>query len=111
MPEDQAREKLLALLDKKAFNPVLKASPGDYKSESDRQKLAGVQRTTRNTQQSYHEKYATARDVLDNFRADLNSRAAKKTHSSLKELGLPTVNDIKGEFEGLADKLGVRSSR
>jgi hypothetical protein len=107
MSDNQTREKLLDLLDKKAFNPVLKASPDDYSKESDNKKLQDVQETTRSTQESYHKRYKTAKDVVDNFRSDLNSHAAKKVHQELRDLGLPTVNDIKDEFEGLADKLGV----
>ena len=108
MTDNQAREKLLDLLDKKAFDPVLKASPDGYKKESDKKRLEDVQATTRSTQRSYHEKYKTAKVVQDNFRSDLNSRAAKKVHGELRDLGLPTVNDIKDEFENLADSLGVR---
>ena len=78
MPDNHAREKLLDLLDKKAFDPVLKASPDNYTKESDKKKLQELQATTRSTQQSYHEKYKTAKDVLDNFRSDLNSHAAQK---------------------------------
>lgn len=107
MSDKQAREKLLNLLDRKAFDPVLKASPDDYRSESDKKKLRDVQETTRKTQQSYHEKYKTARDVRDNFRDDLSSEAAKKVHRQLHDLGLPTLNDIKDEFEKLADEVGV----
>ncbi len=107
MTNKHAREQLLDLLDKKAFDPVLKASHDDDKSESDKQKLRDLQETTRHTKQGYHEKYSTAHDVRDNFRRDLNSEAAKKVHRELRNLGLPTLNDIKGEFEQLADQLGV----
>lgn len=108
MSKQEAREQLLDLLDKKAFNPILKASPDDYSSDADKKKLQEVQRTTRNTQQSYHEKYKTAQDVQTNFRRDLSSEAAKKVHRELQHLKLPTLNDIKDEFEQLADKLGVK---
>jgi hypothetical protein len=107
MSDNQTRDKLLDLLDKKAFDPVLKASPDDYSKESDKKKLQDVQATTRSTRKSYHEKYKTPKDILDNFRSDLNSHAAKKVHGELRDLGQPTVNDIKDEFENLADKLGV----
>ena len=49
MSKQEAREQLLDLLDKKAFNPILKASPDDYSSDADKKKLQEVQRTTRNT--------------------------------------------------------------
>jgi hypothetical protein len=107
MSDKHPREQLLNLLDKKAFDPVLQASPDDYKSEGDKQKLRNLQETTRHTQQSYHEKYTTAQDVRNNFRRDLNSEAAKKVHRELRDLGLPTLNDIKDEFDQLADQLGV----
>jgi hypothetical protein len=85
----------------------LKAAPGKYSSENDKKKLQDVQATTRSTQQSYHDKYKTASAVRENFQRDLNSEAAKKVHRELKSLNLPTLNDIKDEFEQLADKLGV----
>lgn len=107
MSDTDAREKLLDLLDKKAFDPVLKASPDRYNSDKDKQTLQAMQRTTRNTQQSYHEKYKTAQAVRTNFHRDLSSEAAKKTHRMLHELGLPTLEEIKDEFEQLAKKLGV----
>jgi hypothetical protein len=108
MPDKHAREQLLDLLDKKAFDPVLKASPNHYKSESDKQKLRDLQETTRHTQQSYHEKYTTAEEVRKNFRRDLSSEAAKKVHRELRDLGLPTLDELKDEFEQLADQLGVK---
>lgn len=72
MANDKAKEKLLALLDKKAFDPVLKASPSTYSSERDKDRLQDVQDTTRNTQRSYHEKYKTVQAVYENFRDDLH---------------------------------------
>jgi hypothetical protein len=107
MPERDAREKLLALLDTKAFEPVLKASPDDYSSEAEKKKLQDLQQTTRSTQQSYHQKYKTAEKVQEMFRDDLHSEAAQKVHRELRDLGLPTLNDIQDEFEKLADELGV----
>ncbi len=106
MPDKHAREQLLDLIDRKAFQPVLDASPDDYKNDKDKETLRDVQKTTRSTQQSYH-KYNSAEKVRDMFRDDLSSDAAQKVHRELRELGLPTLNDIKDEVEQLADKLGV----
>lgn len=97
----------MPIFDRKAFDPVLTASPDDYKNERDKEKLRDVQETTRHTQQSYHEKYTSARAVHANFRDDLTSDAAKKVHRTLKDLGLPTLDDIKGEFEQLAGELDI----
>lgn len=106
MADKNARDQLLDLIDRKAFQPVLNASPDEYKNERDKQKLQDVQKTTRSTQQSYHE-VKTVEKVRDKFRDDLSSDAAQKVHRELHDLGLPTLNDIKDEFEQLADKLGV----
>ena len=104
---NDARKKLLDLLDKKAFDPVLKASPDDYKGE-DQKKLKDLQKTTRSTQKSYHE-YGSAEKVREMFRDDLSSDAAEDVHKQLRDLGLPTLNDVKPEFEKLADEVGVGS--
>ncbi len=55
-----------------------------------------------------HTKYKSAGKVVEMFKDDLDSPAAKKVHSELKSLGLPIPNDVKGEFEKLADQLGVK---
>ena len=93
----------------KAFDPELKASPDDYESDTDKDKLRDLQQTTRNTQESYHRKYESAEKVRRMFHNDLNSDAAKKVHRDLKDLGFPTLNDIEAEFGRLADELDVGS--
>lgn len=42
-----------------------------------------------------------------NFKRDLDSEPARKVHRELKDLGLPTIVDIKDEFLKLADELHV----
>lgn len=69
-------------------------------------KLKDLQKTTKSTQKSYHE-YESAEKVQQMFRDDLSSDAAQDVHRQLRDLGLPTLNDVKPEFERLADKLGV----
>ena len=108
MADNDARERLLDLLDKKAFDPVLNTSPDDYQSDKDKKRLKDVQETTRSTQHSYHAKYKSAGKVVEMYRDDLSSSAAQKVHDELRGLGLPTLNDIKGEFEKLADQLDVK---
>jgi hypothetical protein len=108
LTNDRAREKLLDLVDGKAFDPVLKASPSTYSSERDKDRLRDVQDTTRNTQRSFHEKYKSAQAVYENFLDDLHSEAAKKVHRELRDLNLPTLDDNKDEFEQMANELGVK---
>ncbi len=102
-----AREELLRFLDKKAFDPVLKASADKYHSEAARKKLQDAKQSTEGSKKRYHEEYGSAEEVLKRFKDDLSSEAAKKVHRELKELGLPALPELSGEFEQLADRLGV----
>jgi hypothetical protein len=106
MASGNARERLLDLLDRKAFDPVINASPDDV-SKGKRDKLEGLQKTTRSTKRSYHEKYGSAAKVVEMFRDDLSSDSARKVQKELEQLGLPTLQDVKGEFEELASELEV----
>lgn len=111
MAHSNTRERLVDFLDRKAFQPVLHASPEEYRSEADKTKLREVQEKTHTERQRYRERYTTAEEVRDNFRADLTSEHAKKVHRQLRELNLPTLPDIKDEFERLCQELGVGRGR
>jgi hypothetical protein len=98
---------MIEFLDKKAFDPVLHARPDSY-PETKRAKLDDVQRATRSEKERYHH-YSSAEQVYRMFRDDLSSEPAQKIHHELRELGLPTLKDIRGEFDKLASDLGVRT--
>lgn len=107
MAADQAaREKLVRFLDQEAFDPILRASPDRY-SAGDQSKLEYVQSATERTRQRYHDEYASAEEVRDRFRGDLSSSAAQQVQRELEELGLPTLRDLRDEFEHLCRDLGV----
>jgi hypothetical protein len=106
MASGNAREKLLDLLDRKAFDPVIDASPDDV-AEDERDKLEGLKKTTRSTKESYHERYGSAEKVVEMFRDDLSSDSARKVQRELKDLGLPTLQDVEPEFEKLTGELEV----
>ncbi|MBB2969935.1 hypothetical protein [Mesorhizobium sp. RMAD-H1] len=103
----EARRQLVDFVVERAFDPVMKAKP-DGRSESERRKLKDVQEATRAEIERFRD-YDSARDVLVNFRRDLDSDPAKKIHAELKALDLPTINDIRDEFEEKAKKLGVEA--
>ena len=105
MSKDNAKEKLVEFLDRKAFDPVLNARPDRY-PDNQKPKLEHVQRSTRSEKERFHH-YGSAKEVVDMFKDDLNSEPAKKVHRELRDLGLPTLNDVRDEFEQLAEKLGV----
>jgi hypothetical protein len=108
MAAKDARQELVDLLNEKVFNPILDASPDKYKSDADRQKLKDLQSTTRSTQESYEKRYKTAQKVVEMYRDDLSSDAAEKVQKESRNLGLPTLDDVKKEFEKKAQELGVK---
>lgn len=107
MSTNDAKQRLLDVLDRKAFDPVINADPGDYATD-EREQLRDVQETTRSTKQSYHE-YGSADKVRQMFRDDLSSDSARKVQRQIGSLGLPTLQDVKDEFERVADEVGVGS--
>jgi hypothetical protein len=106
MADKSAKEKLVDFLDKRAFDPVLRADAQDY-PESKRDKLQHAQRATEDEKDRYHH-YESAEKVYQMYRDDLSSEAAEKVHRELRDLDLPTLNDVRDDFERLADEVGVR---
>lgn len=100
-----ARKQLIDLLEREAFDPVMRASP-DGRSDADKRKLAEMQDKTRAEIDRFRG-YGSASEVVKNFKRDLSSAPAKKVHRELKALNLPTINDVRERFEAKADELGV----
>ena len=90
------KQELIHFLDQRVFNPILHASANRY-SDADQTKLKDVQDRTRSEQQRFH-KYANASEVVENFKRDLHSEAAKRVNSELQHLKLPTLPSVKDEF-------------
>jgi hypothetical protein len=101
------KKELLQLVEHKAFDPVMRAKP-DGRSEAEKKKLEHVQRATQAEIDRYRA-YGSADQLVTNFKRDLTSAAAKKVHAELRSLHLPTIEDIKDEFERKARALGVRA--
>lgn len=99
-----ARQQLVDFLEQKAFRPVLQADASKF-PENKRNALKDMQSRTTKEVQRFHN-YGSADDVVVNFKRDLDSHAAKKVHRTLKELGLPTLPDVREDFEKLAQDLG-----
>ena len=106
MSSHDTRQKLVDFLNRKVFDPVLNVSPDDYESESDREALAHVQRSTRSEKERYAS-YESAEKVKEMFEDDLNSKPAKQVQRELDRLLLPKLPDFKEEFERLCQKGGV----
>jgi hypothetical protein len=102
----KAQKTLVDFVVRRAFEPVLRAKP-EGRSAAERRKLADVQDATRATIERY-KRYGSAEEVATNFKRDLTSDAAKRVHRELRSLHLPTIDDIREEFEEKARELGVR---
>lgn len=109
MPEEKNKQKLIQFLERRAWNPVLKASPDRY-PESERKRLQLVQRKTESQRERY-EAYESAGEVRQRFEEDLHSQPAKKVNADLKKLNLPVQPDVAEDFFALADRLGVGPGR
>ena len=103
---ERMKHELVELLVRKALDPVLATKP-DGLSGPDQERLAHVQRATRAEIERFRG-YATAEEVVTNFKRDLTSVPAKKIHAELGHLHLPTLHDVRAEFEDRAAALGVR---
>ena len=102
---DSKKDELVRFLEERAFKPVLNAKPKG-RSEAEQKKLEHVQKATRAEIERFHS-YGSAQEVVTNFKRDLDSEPAKRIHAELRSLGLPTINDIREEFERRAEELGV----
>ena len=102
---DHKKDELVRFLEERAFKPVLNAKPKG-RSEAEQKKLEHLQKATQAEIERFH-KYRSAQEVVTNFRRDLDSAPAKRIHAELRSLGLPTINDIREEFERHAEELGV----
>jgi len=90
------KQELLHFLDQHVFNPILKASPKG-KSDAEQRKLKDVQDKTRSEQERFHH-YSSAREILDNYKSDLHSKAAHRVNKELEALNLPALPSVKEEF-------------
>lgn len=109
MADDRTQKKLVQFLDRRAWQPVLRAKPEKY-AEGDRKLLERLQKKTE-TQKQRYEGYTDAGELRQEFQDDLHSGAAKKTQSDLKRLKLPVQADIADEFFALSDRLGVTADK
>jgi chromosomal replication initiation ATPase DnaA len=78
------------------------------RSDTEKKTLAHVQQATKAEIERYRH-YSSAEELVTNFQQDLHSDAAEKVHAELRSLHLPTIEDIRDEFERKASQLGVRA--
>src|SRR4051812_26090055 len=106
MATKDKREELLKFIDKNAFDVILKASD-EKLTDEEKEMLGDVKRKTESEKRQFHEKYSTAEEVKKNYLSDVHSKSAKKVNEELKKLKLPTLPDLKDQFQELCRKLDV----
>jgi hypothetical protein len=100
-----AKDKLVDFLERLAFDPVMRAKPG-LRSEIEKSKLEKLRQSTRKEIERFRH-CDSAHEVLINFKLDLTSSNTRQIHRNLQALHLPTILDIREDFEKLAVQLGV----
>jgi len=103
--EKDKRDELLNFIDKKAFNVILKTSPDKFKGK-DKEDFDEILKKTKNEKKKF-QGYKTAKEVKENFLSNTHSKPAQKLDKELEHLKLPTLPQIKDEFEELCKKLDV----
>jgi hypothetical protein len=98
------KSELLRFLDQHVFNPILKANESHY-SDADKKKLQHVQDRTK-TEKERFAHYGSAQDIVDNFKSDVHSAAAKHVNQELERLKLPTLPSVREDFLQLAGENG-----
>ncbi|MGB7843053.1 MAG: hypothetical protein WBL21_09695 [Salinimicrobium sp.] len=107
MEQQEKKKKLLDILNKKAFNPILDKSKDDYDSEDKKKKLEEVQQNTKSKKERF-ENYNTPEEVRENYLHVLSSEKDENLEEKLKDLDLPRLSQIKKEFLDLCKELDVK---
>lgn len=90
------KSQLLDFLDKHIFFPILHASERDLGTKQ-REDLEDIKRRTQDEMGRFHG-YDSAEKVIQRYKDDLHSEAAKSLNARLQDLGLPRFVDVKDEF-------------
>ncbi|MDE2488919.1 MAG: hypothetical protein KGO51_16120 [Alphaproteobacteria bacterium] len=104
---DHRQSELVDFLKRRVFDPVLRADE-DGRSDNERRKLADVKDATRSEVDRYRN-YSSAQDLVNNFKDDLTSEPAQKIERESRELNLPTLKDVRQDFESKARDLGLNA--
>lgn len=101
-----AKDELVKFIDKEAFDVIIKTSSDKFEGK-ERENFEEIKRKTEKEKEKFHH-YKTAKDVKKNFLQNVRSKPAQKLDKDLKKFKLPTLPDVKDEFEKLCDKLEVK---
>lgn len=95
-----SKQELLDFLDKHIFMPILHASERDL-SIKQLDDLKDLKHRTHEDMGRYHG-YDSAEKIVEIYKGDVSHEAAKPVNARLKDLGLPTMPDVREQFLDLA---------
>lgn len=107
MRDKDVRRRLLALLDKRLFEPILRTDRGEIERTVEKHHFDDAHKKIAEERQRYHDNCPTAADIKENFLRDLQSRTSTRLNKNLRSLGLPTYWDVKDEFLDLCQTYGL----
>jgi hypothetical protein len=106
MADEDVRQRLLGYLDEHAFDPVLHARPEEH-PQNEQGKLTEIQQMVRDERARF-QNCRSAADVYRQFEDEVRSDVHRETVREFRELHLPTLDDIRLDFQQMAGELGLR---
>lgn len=103
MRDRDVRRRLLALLDRELFEPVMRTTREEIDRTVDKHHFDDAKKKIAEERQRYHDNCPKAADVKENFLRDLESRSSTRLNENLRSLGLPTYWDVKDDFLRLCE--------
>jgi hypothetical protein len=108
MTQHDVAHRLFEFFDEHAFRPVLAVSPERY-PPSRRDELWAVQEATRRERGRFESRRSAA-EVYRAYHEELAAPDAAGLHRRLRALDLPTLEDVRIDFEHMAADLGIGAS-
>src|SRR5438874_10615139 len=95
-----SKQELLDYLDKHIFLRILHASERDLGTK-EREDLEDLKKRTQDEMGRFHG-YDSAEKIVQMYKQDLHSEAARPVNARLQDQGLPRLVDVRDEFLRLA---------
>lgn len=95
-----SKTELLEFLDKHVFHRILNASERNLGTKQ-REDLENLKKRTEAEKARFHG-YDSAEKIVQMYKDDLSSEAAKPVNARLQDLGLPRLVDVKEQFLRIA---------
>lgn len=95
-----SKNELLEFLDKHVFHRILHASERDLGTKQ-LEDLQDLKHRTHEEMGRFHG-YDSAEKIVEMYKQDLQSEAAKPVNARLQDLGLPRLVDVRDDFLKLA---------